>query len=128
MKTRTAFLLRFLLPPLYAALGFAIAALIGNPDAAGEVIVLFGLFAVYAYVFAGVPALLFAFAMARVDKVPSTGLRLFIATLLGGVCGTATGAVFRDFDAFALFTPIGFAVGLVVEGTVTLLKRRALTT
>lgn len=128
MKTSTAFLLRFLLPPLYAALGFAIAALAGSPDAIAEIVVLFGVFALYAYVFAGLPALLFAFVMARLDTRTGSGRSLLLATLLGGLSGTAIGAVFGDFNAFVLFIPIGLAVGLLVEVTVLLLKRRVLRT
>lgn len=128
MKTSTAFLLRFLLPPLYAALGFAIAALAGSPDAIAEIVVLFGVFALYAYVFAGPPALLFAFVMARLEKRFGSGRSLLLAPLLGGLSGTAIGAVFGDINAFVLFIPIGLAVGFLVEVTVLLLKRRVLRT
>ncbi|MBC8041494.1 MAG: hypothetical protein H7Y06_13200, partial [Opitutaceae bacterium] len=61
MKTRTAFLLRFLLPPLYAALVLALVVAVFESNRATDFPVYLGLFALYAYVFAGLPALLFAF-------------------------------------------------------------------
>ena len=128
MKNRTAFLLRFLLPPFYAALIVTLgtALLEPRPDnivrdlAAG-----LGFYALYAYVFAGLPALLFAFLLSRfARRRPGFGGRLVRATLMGFAAGGMITAMFI-FNIPLLFLPLGTVVGFAVEGTVVLLERRA---
>jgi hypothetical protein len=124
MKTRTAFLLRFLLPPLYAATVLALIVAVFESKRATDFPVYLGLFALYAYVFAGLPALLFAFLVSRfARRRPASGGRLARATLLGFVSGLLITAMF-GFNSPWLFLPLGTAVGFLVEGTVILSERR----
>ena len=123
MKTRTAFLLRFLLPPLYAALVFtAVSALEFRRIAdAGAYL---GIFSFFAYVFAGLPALLFALLLGRfARRRPACGGRLVRAALLGLVSGGLITAMFR-FESGVVFMPLGTLVGFAVEGTVIVMERR----
>lgn len=126
MKTRTAFLFRFLLPPFYAALGFASFTLLFESRKLSDAAPLLGIFAFYAYIFAGLPALLFAIAMARIERRCDSGNRLLNAALLGGLSGAVIGAVTGNFYVLAVLFLIGLVVGFLVEGTVVLLKRRAI--
>ncbi|MBC8040305.1 MAG: hypothetical protein H7Y06_07170 [Opitutaceae bacterium] len=124
MKTRTAFLLRFLMPPLYAAAVLALIVAIFESNRATDFPVYLGIFALYAYIFAGLPALLFAFLVSRfARRRPAFGGRLLRATLLGLVSGLLITAMFA-FNNPWLFLPLGTAVGFLVEGTVVLLERR----
>jgi MFS family permease len=124
MKTRTAFLLRFLLPPLYAATLLALAFVAFEPDRALDFPVMLGALTLYACVFAGLPALLFAFLVGRfARRRPALGGRLVRATLLGLVSGALILAMFA-FNSPWLFLPLGTVVGFLVEGTVILLDRR----
>lgn len=124
MKTRTAFLPRFLLPPLYAAALLALGVAVFESNRAADFPVYLGIFALYAYVFAGLPALLFALLMSRfARRRPSFGGRLLRATLLGFVSGLMITAMFA-FNNALLFLPFGTAIGFLVEGTIILLERR----
>jgi hypothetical protein len=124
MKTRTTFLLRFLLPPFYAATLLALVVTVFESNRALDFPAYLGLFALYAYVFAGLPALLFAFLMSRfARRRPLPGGRLVRATLLGLVSGVLITAMF-GFNGPPLFLPLGTAVGFLVEGTLILLERR----
>jgi hypothetical protein len=127
MKTRTAFLLRFLLPPLYAATVLAlIVALFESNNHLDDLPVLFGAFTLYAYIFAGLPALLFALLMSRfARRRPAFGGRLLRATLLGLASGLLITAMF-GFNGPWLFLSLGTAVGFLVEGTLVLRERPTL--
>lgn len=126
MKTRTAFLLRFLLPPFYAALGFASFTLLFESRKLADAAPLLGVFAFYAYIFAGLPAFLFAIAMARIERRCASENCLLNAALLGGLSGAVIGAVTGNFYVLAVLLLIGLVVGFLVEGTIVLLKRRAI--
>jgi hypothetical protein len=124
MKTRTSFLLRFLLPPLYASAGFMLfstTALFREPLAR---LGYAGILVLYAYAFAGVPALLFAILLSRfARRRPSRGGRLVRATLFGLASGAVIGAMF-GFDSLAIFLPMGALTGLAVETTVIAIESR----
>lgn len=121
MNAPTPFLIRFLLPPLYAALIFCVPIGLTAPvDALKALLV----YAIYAYIFAGLPALLFAILLGRfARRRPARNGRLIRATLLGIFSGLLITAMF-GFGGAALFLPLGTAVGFLVEGTVVLLERR----
>ncbi len=126
MKTRTAFLLRFLLPPLYAATVLALIVALFESNRALDFPVYLGIFVLYAFVFAGLPAILFAFLVSRfARRRPAFGGRLLRATLLGLVSGALITAMFA-FNNPWLFIPLGTAVGFLVEGSIVLLERRTL--
>lgn len=123
MKTRTAFLLRFLLPPLYAAALLALIVAVFESNRSLDFPVYLGVFALYAYVFAGLPALLFAFLMNRfARRRPAFGGRLVRASLLGFASGALITAMFGFTNPW-LFIPLGTAVGFLVEIT-TLIPER----
>jgi hypothetical protein len=127
MKTRTAFLLRFMLPPLYAAIIIALGTALLDPSHGSDRDFLAGLgfFVLYSYIFAGLPTLLFAFLLSRfARRRPGFGGRLARATLMGWLAGLLITAMF-GFTLPLLFLPLGTAVGFAVEGTVVLLERRA---
>lgn len=121
-------LLRFFLPPAYATLAFMILA---APEAESLIDVFgFGLLVlIYAYIFAGVPALLFAFIMGRIQRrgFRHGGVRLLTGAMLGLGAGFAIGLVFGGGDAFVTFLPMGGGVGLLVELTVALTETRNIT-
>lgn len=127
MKTRTAFLLRFLLPPLYSAIIITLGTALLEPhhDLGSGLLAGLGFIAFYAYIFAGLPALLFAFLLSRfARRRPDSGGRLARGTLMGFAAGVLITAMF-GFTLPLLFLPLGTAVGYAVEGTVVLLERRA---
>jgi hypothetical protein len=124
MKTRTAFLLRFLLPPLYAATLLALVFTLFEPKRVADLPAMLGTLALFAYVFAGLPALLFAFLVGRfARRRPAFGGRLVRATLLGLASGALITAMF-GFNSPWLFLPLGTATGFLVEGTVICLESR----
>lgn len=125
MKTCTRFFLRLLLPPFYAALGFVGYSVAFEATQLHKAVTLFGMVAFFGYILAGIPALLFATVMMRVEKRRGAGACLVNATLLGGLSGAAIGALTRDMLGLGFFGAIGLAVGALVEATVILLKRRA---
>jgi hypothetical protein len=125
MKTRTAFLLRFLLPPLYAATALALIVALFESKHASDFPIYVGIYALYAYVFAGLPAVIFALLMSRfARRRPAFGGRLVRATLFGLVSGALITAMFR-FENPWLFLPLGTAIGFLVESTIALVERRA---
>jgi hypothetical protein len=124
MKTRTAFLIRFLLPPFYGTVGCILMNRGLQTHRISEFVTLLGFIAVYAYVFAGLPALAFALLLGRfARRRPAFGGRLMWAVLLGLASGALITAMF-DLSGFLFFVPLGGAVGFAVEGTVVLLDRR----
>lgn len=124
MKTRTAFLLRFLLPPLYAAVVLTLIVALFEANTAANFPVYLGVFILYAYVFAGLPALLFSVLMGRfARRRPSLGGRLVRASILGLAAGVLITGMF-GFRNPTLFLPLGIAVGFLVEGTVFRLEHR----
>ena len=126
MKTRTAFLLRFLLPPIYAATALALVVAVFESNRALDFFASLGLFALYAYVFAGLPAALFALLLGRfARRRPALGGRLARATILGLAAGVMITGMF-GFNSPLIFLPLGTGVGLAVESTVVLLERRHL--
>lgn len=128
MKTHIPFLLRFLLPPLYAA--FAIATTIcagGGSTDFGDYLAGIGFLTICAYICAGLPALLFAVLLGRfARRRPEFGGRLTRATLMGLVSGLLITAMFgiNGIGAAIVLLPLGAAVGFLVEGTIVLLERR----
>lgn len=122
------FLLRFLLPP---ALPVVVVALTiaafnwNNPNQLGGILLLALYALLMAYLIAGLPALLFAIIMTRLQTrgFRHGGVRLLTAALLGLGAGFAIGLVFRNTEALIGFMPIGLVVGLLVELTVVVLER-----
>lgn len=124
MKPRTAFILRFMLPPFYAAVALALIVALFESHRVADFPMYAGLFALYAYVFAGLPAALFALLLGRFSRRrPASGGRLARAALLGLAAGLLITAMF-GFATPMLFLPLGTGVGLGVEATVVLLERR----
>lgn len=128
MKARTAFLLRFLLPPLYPALTLTLLSFIFDGTGDGGLLPLLGFFTLWAYLLAGLPALAFAVVMTRSDKRASPASALANATLIGGASGAFIGAVFWHLGVVAVLLCVGLVTGFLVEGTVLLLRRRSLRT
>ncbi|MDF3057940.1 MAG: hypothetical protein K0R17_2155 [Rariglobus sp.] len=125
MKPRNAFLLRFLLPPLYAPIGLVAVFAVLERNQPSEVFTYLGIYILYAYAFAGLPALLFAFLLGRfARRRPGAGGRLMRATLLGFASGVLITAMF-GFSSAPFFLPLGAAVGFAVEGTLVLIERPA---
>lgn len=123
MKTRTAFILRFLLPPFYAALIFTLVSAF-EVHRIADIGAYLGIFTLFAYIFAGLPALLFALLLGRfARRRPACGGRLVRAALLGFISGLLITPMFR-FESGILFIPLGTLVGVAVEGSVILLERR----
>lgn len=118
------FLLRFLLPPAHAVILILSPALItdGLSQSAGQFLLIYLL---YAYVFAGLPALAFAGLMGRLQRrgFRHGGIRLLTAALLGLMAGLLITIPFGIKSA-VIFLPLGLGVGLLVELTVIALERR----
>lgn len=125
MSTRTAFFLRFLLPPLYASLAISVFVLLVEDISLRDAASLLGMAALFAYVIAGLPALLFAAAMKHIEKRSDFRACLAKATLLGGLAGTIIGGFTMNPVAAAVLVSLGLVVGGLVESTVILFKRRA---
>ena len=128
MKTSLPFLLRFLLPPLYAALVLTTAVFVVEwPSSIGAYFGGVGLFAFWAYILAGLPALIFAILLGRfARRRPGFNGRLMRATLMGLASGVLMAAIFGMSGGWLalVFLPLGAVVGFFVEGTVVLLERR----
>jgi len=115
MKNFVRHFLRIALPPLFASTAFAIFTAVFEFRHLWDVFVYWGIFALYAYIFAGLPSVLFAVAMSFVEKRhPAPRSRLVAAGALGAAAGIVIGAVFRS----PIFIPLGLAVGFAVEWTV----------
>jgi len=82
------------------------------------------IYLIYAYLFAGLPALAFAFIMSRLQRrgFRHGGVRLLAATLLGLVAGTLITFPF-GLNAAMILVPLGSGVGLLVELTVIMVER-----
>lgn len=124
MDACTAFFLRFLLPPFYAALGFTLFTVLFEATTLRDAPVLLGGFALFAYIVAGVPALLFATVMRHVEKRKKVRSCVPIAALLGGLSGAAIGALTRSLVGVVVFVAVGYLVGGLVEATVIMVRRR----
>lgn len=128
MKTSLPFLLRFLLPPLYAALVLSSAVFaVEWPGGLGEYFGGVGLFVFWAYLLAGLPALMFALLLGRfARRRPAFRGRLMRAGLMGLAAGVLITAMFALSGSWLalLFLPLGAVVGFLVEGTVVWLERR----
>ena len=128
MHPLTRNVLRFALPPLYATLFFGIFGLINTLMHGGRIadlLLMLLLMAIYAYLFAALPSLLFAITMAKVQRRHNApGFRLIIASLAGLLSGALIALVFRSAGAFTIFPPLGLATGLAVEATILFGERR----
>lgn len=122
MKT---FTMRFLLPPAYATAAFTILAFTkadGWTDLLGFALGVLW----FAYLFASVPSLIFAYTMRRIQRrgFRHGGIRLLTAALLGLGAGFVLGLFFNTLEPLGMFLPIGLFVGLLVELTVVLTENR----
>ncbi len=119
------FLLRFLLPPAYAVTIIATIGVFrdGNVEYLPAVVVMF---LPFAYVFAGLPAGVFALIMGRLQHrgFRHGGVRLLTAMILGTGAGLVIGLILAGPGNLAVFVPLGFATGLLVELTVVLTENR----
>ncbi|MFH1497621.1 MAG: hypothetical protein ABII82_07320, partial [Verrucomicrobiota bacterium] len=113
------FLLRFVLPPAYAV-GLLTAFALFQANDLADLAAFTAIALIYAYIFAGLPALAFAGIMGRLQRrgFRHGGVRLLAAMLLGFAAGFAIGLVFNGQEPFTLFLPLGVATGLLVELTV----------
>ncbi len=118
------FLLRFLLPPAYATICF-LPFTIGQANGLQDILGFGTIVLLFAYVFAGLPALAFAYAMGRIQRrgFRHNGVRLFTAGLLGLIAGALICIPF-GLASGMIFPPLGCGVGLLVELTVIQLERR----
>lgn len=119
------FLLRFLLPPVYATLVLVLFNA-AKADAFRDILGFAGIVLIFAFVFAGLPALAFALIMGRLQRrgFRHGGVRLLTAMLLGLGAGLVIGLMLNSGELLPMFLVLGFATGPLVELTVVFLERR----
>ena len=119
------FLLRFLLPPVYATLVLLLFNA-ANADSFRDILGFVGIVLIFAFVFAGLPALAFALIMGRLQRrgFRHGGVRLLTAMLLGLGAGLLIGLMLNSGELLPMFVALGFATGPLVELTVVFLERR----
>lgn len=130
MKRATRIVLHIVLPPFVGGVLMTAPAVFFDSNNALEAAFVF---VVYGYVFAGVPSLLYAWAMEIAfakGVTPGSGNAIAASTALGASAGlvivlglSALGGSWPHGYALLMFIAVGLAVGAAVEGIIAAAER-----